>query len=80
MSLAKVVWAIDRNADLRKMNESGFDVKIKPPPASKLPSPKEWLQSKNDFCKHCENIFYAKDKNGVIRQIIYRCNCDDYAL
>ena len=68
--------------DLKKMNKSGFHIKLTPPLASNLPSPpKEWLQGNaNDFCKNCENIYYAKDDNGVIRQITYRCNCDDYAL
>ena len=55
--------------------------KIKPPPASKLPPPpKDWLENKNDFCKHCENIFYGQDNTGVLRQITYHCDCDDYVL
>ena len=70
-----------QSIDLRRKNESGFDArpKLKAPPASKLPlPPKEWLENRNDFCKQCENIYYGKDDNGVLRQFTYSCNCYDY--
>ena len=60
--------------------QSNFQWPPNPPPAKSLPLPPlEWMQnsSAHDFCPSCENVYYVKNEQGDLIQMMYECNCEE---